>query len=114
MSVLIIIIFIPYVCAAPGEYSTLAYFDPLQQPTIQNKVERSGKHKTKRVNKICRSSLDFHSANVSKGSINLGILGKNLLYYIRNPDRRYQPFFWCRCRETIAIMGSLLETLFLV
>jgi hypothetical protein len=70
----IIIIFIPYVCAAVCESSTLAYFHPLQQTTIQSKLERSGKHKKKRVNKSCRSSLDFHTTNVSHGSMNLDLL----------------------------------------
>jgi hypothetical protein len=54
-------------------------FSSLQQLTIRSKLQRSGKHKIKQVKKSCRSSLDFHSAVVSHGSINLDLLGKKLL-----------------------------------
>jgi hypothetical protein len=79
----------PYECAAVGEYSTLPYFHPLQQSTIQSKLERRY-HKTERVSKCCRSSLGFNWANVFHVSINLGLLGEKLMYYICNPDWRYE------------------------
>ena len=48
-------------------------------------------------------------ASASRGFDKLGQLGKKKLYYIRNPDRRYQPFFWRRCRGSNSYPGEVIR-----
>jgi hypothetical protein len=103
-------IFITNICIAACETSTLTYLHPLTQPKVQSKLERSGKHKVKQTRKSYRRSLTirkcFPRFDKPRSS------RKKLLYCIRNPGRRYQPFFWHRCGgSNLAIMVMLLETL---